>query len=116
MKQLTYVAAGGFVGTCLRFWLSHWFSSSHFPWGTLFVNWTGCFALAWLTARGRWSQETKLFLGTGLIGSYTTFSAFSAESLALPSLSTRFAYILFTLAGGMVLAWLGQVLGRRKPA
>lgn len=60
-----------------------------FPWGTLTVNVVGSLAMGvvvgWLAARqdGGWSQPLRLFLTTGILGGFTTFSAFSLDTVAL---------------------------------
>lgn len=81
------VALGAAVGALLRWQAGLWFNPlwSGFPLGTLLVNLLGGLgiglAMAWL---GRHPDEgLRLLLVTGLLGGFTTFSAFSAESLAL---------------------------------
>ncbi len=57
-----------------------------FPWGTLVVNLSGCFALGLLTGLAMYDGlpgTPRTVLGTGLIGAYTTFSTFSYETVAL---------------------------------
>jgi fluoride exporter len=60
-----------------------------FPWGTLVVNILGCFAMGaiagWLAFRAGegWSQPVRLFLTTGILGGFTTFSAFSLDAFLL---------------------------------
>ena len=60
-----------------------------FPWGTLVVNILGCFAMGaiagWLAFRAGegWSQPVRLFLTTGILGGFTTFSAFSLDAVVL---------------------------------
>jgi fluoride exporter len=60
-----------------------------FPWGTLVVNILGCFAMGaiagWLAFRAGegWSQPIRLFLTTGILGGFTTFSAFSLDAVLL---------------------------------
>ena len=60
-----------------------------FPWGTLVVNILGCFAMGaiagWLAFRAGegWSQPVRLFLTTGILGGFTTFSAFSLDAVLL---------------------------------
>jgi CrcB protein len=56
------------------------------PWWTVLVNLTGSFALAFLVALDGArapSHELRLFLGAGILGGYTTYSTFNAETLAL---------------------------------
>jgi CrcB protein len=85
------VTAGAIVGTPLRFFVSRvvgqWFGET-FPWGTLVVNVTGCFgmglAAAYAKAHGlSGTSEYWLLVATGFLGSYTTVSSFSLQTLAL---------------------------------
>ncbi len=84
------VAAGGALGAVLRFWLSGLvmrFAGAGWPWGTLAVNVLGGFAMGllagWLAGRAEGGQALRLFLGVGLLGGFTTFSAFSLEIMGL---------------------------------
>ena len=58
-----------------------------FPWATLCVNVSGCFAMGviagWFALRGQTGQSVRLFLTTGILGGYTTFSAFSLDAALL---------------------------------
>jgi CrcB protein len=89
MKHLLLVAAGGAIGSSLRHLVNmaslRWFGPN-FPWGTLAVNVLGCFAMGVLieliARRFGASQEMRLFIATGILGGFTTFSAFSGEVLA----------------------------------
>jgi CrcB protein len=80
-----FVGAAGFVGTVLRFGISQWFGAFNirFPLGTLFINVTGSFILGWFLTfvgmRGL-SDTTRLAIGVGFVGGYTTFSTFMYES------------------------------------
>ncbi|MBA4495416.1 fluoride efflux transporter FluC [Paenactinomyces guangxiensis] len=118
MKQICFVGVGGFIGTLLRFAVSRLLHQPGFPWGTLFVNWTGCFLLAWLlavnTRTGRISPEWQTGLGTGLLGSYTTFSAFSAETIQLGNWKWQAVYVAVSVIGGIALAVLGRTIGKEK--
>lgn len=91
--QLLGVAIGGALGGVTRFWLSGAIArrlGETFPWGTLVVNTTGAFAIgvlaALLTTRpGHVVLDTSLWaaLVIGVLGSYTTVSAFSLQTLSL---------------------------------
>lgn len=91
MTHLLFVALGGAVGASLRHLSGMFFLRTFgpgFPYGTLFVNVAGSFAMglfiAWLARRtGGASQELRLFLATGLLGGFTTFSAFSLDFATL---------------------------------
>lgn len=90
LSNILAVGCGGFVGAVLRYALSGWFQwrFPHFrPMGTLAVNLTGCFAIGLLMAvivgRSGFPPRWQLFLITGILGSLTTFSTFSYETLEL---------------------------------
>ena len=86
---LLVVASGGALGAVSRYLASGWVqdaSGSIFPWGTLAVNVAGSaflgFALVWLQSTVA-SAELRQFIAIGFLGSFTTFSTFSYEGLAL---------------------------------
>ena len=89
MNLIWYVALGSAVGGASRFALSNFIQqrAGVFPVGTLVVNVTGSLALGFLMryALGSTSvsPETRALLTTGFCGGYTTFSAFSYETIAL---------------------------------
>jgi CrcB protein len=89
MKIIFAIGTGSFIGGILRYLLSQFVQTkflSTFPFGTLTVNIIGCFLIGLvfgLTNRGNLTQEWRLFLATGLIGGFTTFSAFSNETVSL---------------------------------
>lgn len=113
------VAVGAAAGALLRWQAGVWFNPlwGGFPLGTLFVNLVGglCIGLtlAWL---GRHPDEgLRLLLVTGLLGGFTTFSAFSAESLALLEKGDLGGALFHTLAhviGALACAALGARLMR----
>ncbi len=86
MKMLLLASAGGAIGAGTRYAISAWFVSkglTGFPWATLFINVSGS-ALMGLTvgllmSRAELPVEARVFLATGILGGYTTFSAFSLE-------------------------------------
>jgi fluoride exporter len=93
MIEMLLVALGGALGACARFWLSGLVArrlGETFPWGTLVVNVSGALVIGLLAARFLTAEgiappwrETWLLLVTGLLGSYTTVSSFSLQTLAL---------------------------------
>ena len=89
MKIILAISAGSFIGGVFRYLLSVLVQSkttTHFPLGTLTVNIIGCFFIGIVIGffdKGQISNEWKLFLATGVIGGFTTFSAFSIETFAL---------------------------------
>ena len=89
MLKLLNIAFGGAIGAVLRYWvsgLSCKVFSGGFPWGTLIVNLIGSFiiGLIWgLLEIVTISQNIRLFIFIGLLGSFTTFSTFSLENFNL---------------------------------
>ena len=90
MKLLLAVALGGAVGALARFFCTNMFAKAlgaGFPYGTLFVNVAGSFAMAvvveLLAAKLSAHSELRAFLAVGLLGSFTTFSSFSHEVATL---------------------------------
>ena len=90
MTHIFLVAAGGALGSVLRYLVGLWtlrgFGPS-FPWGTLAVNVTGSFLIGVLSEaiarKFGASAEMRVFLITGILGGYTTFSAFSLDAITL---------------------------------
>lgn len=89
MTALLAVAAGGAVGAVARYLAAGWvqnLTGGFFPWGTFVVNAVGClllgFSLAWLQAT-LVSAEMRDLVTIGFLGSFTTFSTFSYETLAM---------------------------------
>ncbi|MDB6168615.1 MAG: crcB [Verrucomicrobia bacterium] len=117
------IALGGGLGSVTRFWLSEMISArmdSPFPWGTLVVNLTGCFAIGLLAfysgpgGRHFTSQEGRFLLLTGFCGGYTTFSAFSLQTLTLlrsGDTGRAAAYVVVSVALCLLGTWLGYRLG-----
>jgi len=90
MKALALVALGGGLGATFRYLLATALMrgvTGTFPFGTLAVNVLGCLLIglwAGLAARHHWmAGDLRLFLVTGVLGGFTTFSAFGLESLHL---------------------------------
>lgn len=124
MRLPLAVAAGGALGAPLRLAMSLWLPPhgiASFPWGTLACNLSGSLALGLWTgyalAHPGISQTWKEFVGTGLIGSYTTFSAFSLELVLLLQqgrMSDAALYFTVSLLAGLLLAAAGVGLMRRS--
>ena len=89
MINLIYVASGGAVGAVLRYLTSNFFRFyfPNFPIGTLFINFIGSFLIGILASnlesRGTSYIFIKYFLIIGILGSFTTFSTFSLETIQL---------------------------------
>jgi CrcB protein len=114
-----WIAAGAALGGMLRYFLSGAaarLAGETFPWGTLFVNVTGCVAIGFFVALtgpdGRFivPSHVRLFVMTGFCGGYTTFSTFSLETLRLLQ-DREWAYAGFNIAASVVLCLAGVWAG-----
>ena len=86
MPVLLWVAAGGAIGSAARYMVNVWSGrllGMEFPWHTLIVNIAGCFAVGLLVElmalKLNVGNEVRAFLTTGILGGFTTFSAFSLD-------------------------------------
>lgn len=118
MNQALLVALGGAVGSLARYGVglaaARWLGAG-FPWGTLLVNVLGGLLIGLLAARVTPEQEDmRLLLGVGALGGFTTFSAFSLETvrLAQQNAAVAAAYIAASLMLALGACWLGLTLGR----
>jgi len=118
MMNLLLVAAGGAIGAVARYGVglgaARWLGLA-FPWGTLAVNIVGGLAMGLLAARTGPDQEAlRLALGVGVLGGFTTFSAFSLETVKLmehqPGLAALYVIASVVLSVGA--CWLGLNIGR----
>ena len=115
MTPVLAVALGGALGSVARYLLvgqmARWLGPA-FPWGTLVVNVVGGLVIGLLAEAMalKWpvSPETRLFLITGVLGGFTTFSAFSLEAVALVERGA-FGAALAYVAASVVLS-VGAVL------
>jgi CrcB protein len=113
-----WVALGGALGSLARYGFARAWPAAPggFPVPTLTVNLIGSFAIGllyvWISARGGPAADSaRLFWMTGVLGGFTTYSAFALESTLLGFSAVGFAYIATTLVGCIALAWLGRVIG-----
>jgi CrcB protein len=116
------VAVGGMVGASARYGLSRLVPApaDGFPWTTLLVNVSGAFALgllaAMVIARRPHDRLLRPMLGTGVLGGYTTFSTLAVEADLLVKdgrAGVAAAYVLASVAAGLVAVAAGAVVGRR---
>ena len=122
MTQLFVVGFGGFIGAIARWGLSglvQRVAPYSFPLGTLLVNALGCLILGALmaAAEGReWlSEEGRLFLTIGILGSFTTFSTFGYDTVALfrgGDMPMALANVGLNLVVGLAAVLAGAVLAR----
>lgn len=124
ISKLVAVGVGGMLGSVLRFTVGEIVIASvgypRFPLATLIVNIVGCFLIGLIATASQhshyMSSEARLFLITGILGGFTTFSAFGLESYSLvragePSLA--FLNISLQLVGGLVAVALGVLTGSK---
>lgn len=109
-----YVALGGAAGSLCRHAIGLAFAGAGFPWGTLAVNWAGSALIGAAHGLGL-EGGTRLLLVTGFLGGFTTFSAFSLETVTLAERSAPLAalYVAASVAGGLLLFWLASGAVRR---
>ncbi|WP_159636845.1 fluoride efflux transporter CrcB [Sphingobacterium composti Ten et al. 2007 non Yoo et al. 2007] len=116
MKILLAIGLGSFIGGICRYLLSqiiHIKTESLFPMSTFIVNIIGSFAIGLvfaLAAKGDISKEFQLFLATGVLGGFTTYSAFSNETFILMRdghLVFALIYILTSITIGLLATFLG---------
>lgn len=125
MTRLLIVAAGGALGAMARYgvgvWAARLFPTAHWPWGTLAVNVAGGLLMGlltgWLAFRGGAHGETlRLFAAVGVLGGFTTFSAFSLET-ALMIERRQFAlaggYVALSVVLAVAALFIGLMVARR---
>jgi CrcB protein len=113
-KDILLVAIGGAIGAILRYLIASWVPDEVFPWGTLSVNLVGSFLLGCLacavTIQGVISNDMMLLLGVGILGSFTTLSTYSVDTINMfesKMWGQLFAYIFSTAIIGPILAYGG---------
>jgi fluoride exporter len=114
------VALGGASGAVLRLLVSAAIGAHHlFPWATLAINIAGSFAIGLLWggyAQTEWFQQWgRMLLVVGLLGGFTTFSAFSLETMNLLQsgrIASGFSYVLASMLGCLLSVFLGERLGQ----
>jgi CrcB protein len=122
MVNIALVAIGGAIGSVFRYLVGVWsmrLAGPSFPWGTLTVNVVGSFLIGLLVElvarRLNASTEMRLFLVTGVLGGFTTFSSFSLDAVALferSALGLSAVYIIASLVVSIAAVFAGLALGR----
>lgn len=119
VRTLGLVIAGGAVGVLAREMLLVPVDARSLPWATLAVNIAGSLLLGvvvgWLDDR---HPQARAFLGTGVMGGFTTYSSFAVASAAFigadpGALGPAALLIAASVLGGVVAAFVGLVIGRR---
>lgn len=112
------VAAGGAIGAAARYGATTAWPTppDGFPWATLAVNVTGCLAIGLLLGVDR-HPRVRAFLGTGVLGGYTTFSTYAVETTDLWQADRPWhavAYLLLTVVAALAAVRLGMLAARRR--
>ena len=119
MRNLFFVGIGGFIGALLRYLVSGYVQNLSqrvdFPYGTLVVNVVGCFVLGILSqmVEMQWdiTAELRLLLMVGMLGSFTTYSTFSNETVTLIQ-DQRIFLAMMNIGTHLFLGLLAVMLGR----
>ena len=117
MKLLLLACVGGAIGAGVRFALTQWLAAkgwTAYPWATLAINVSGSvlmgLTVGLIAARATPGPELRVFLATGILGGYTTFSAFSLEVWQLAERGEPGAAAAY-IAGSVMLSIAGLGLG-----
>jgi CrcB protein len=111
---LGVVALGGIIGSLARYGLTEAFphGTGEFPWATFATNVLGCFAIGVLLARltPRSHPLLRPFLGTGILGGFTTFSTFAVdtEKLLPEHVVVALVYFFGTMTAALLAALIGE--------
>ena len=115
-RSVLLLSVGGMAGTLARAAVSLWAArrwGAGFPWGTLIVNASGCFViglLGTLCQRGTLGQEFRTAAVVGMLGAFTTFSAFSFETWGLAQ-AGNWGGALLNAGGSLVAGFAALALG-----
>ena len=122
MRLLLLAVAGGALGSGARYLVNVWAARSlgaGFPWSTLIVNVVGCAAMGILAEvvmhRLDGSPAWRAFLATGILGGFTTFSAFALDFAALTrtgELAPALIYVALSVALSLAGVFAGLAIGR----
>ncbi len=120
-KFIAIVSGGGIGAICrhLTFLATQKLFGPNFPGGTLTANMTGCFLIGFLWSLfegSRLSNEWRLFIFTGFLGAFTTFSTFARESTQLmieKEWKTAFIYLSISNILGVILVFTGYLLAKK---
>ena len=124
MTRFLIVAAGGALGAVARYGvgtLAGRLGASHWPWGTLTVNVVGGLLMGaltgWLAFRGGLHAESiRLFAAVGILGGFTTFSAFSLETALMiekRQLALAGGYVAASVVLSILALFIGLMVARR---
>ena len=127
-RPVAVAAAGGALGAMARYAVDLAAEGLGYslPWATLTINLVGCLLMgvlvSYVLAHPARHQLWRPFLGAGVLGGFTTFSAFAGDAVLLAdegAWAAGAAYVVATLVGGLIAVWAGYELGhalrRRRP-
>ncbi len=117
MPTVLWVAFGGAIGSAARYGVNVWSGrmlGTDFPWHTFIVNVLGCFTIgalvAFMALKLNVGSETRSFLTTGILGGFTTFSAFSLDFALLVERKSYGAAVAYG-AGSVLLSLIAVFAG-----
>lgn len=122
MFNVLLVALGGGLGAAGRFGVSLAMPAraGEWPWATFLINVTGSLLIGllagWLATRGEAGEPWRLFLGVGVIGGFTTFSAYSLETMRIIERSDwvgASTYSIGSVVVGLIAVGLGLLVAKR---
>lgn len=121
LKNLLLVGLGGAIGSMLRYTAGLLIDARSFPWPAFVVNIIGSFVIglvfAMSTRDEAFLNNWKLFLGTGICGGFTTFSAFSLDNMELlqsGKVGLAFIYIAVSILLGIAAVFFGYQMMRNS--
>ena len=122
MALTLWIGLGGALGAVLRHFMNIWIArmaGSDFPWHTMVINISGSFVMGLLITMMalRWNvgNDLRAFLTTGILGGYTTFSAFSLDFAVLverKAYTLAGAYALGSVVISLIAIFVGMALAR----
>ena len=122
MQKTILIGLAGLVGTLLRYWLSGFVARQYgetFPWGTMAVNLIGCFVtgVVFYLSEERFliNPAVRTIVLIGLLGGFTTFSAYGLQTFTLlrdGQLGLATLNVAVSNVAGLLLVWVGYVLGK----
>lgn len=122
MLNILLVALGGAIGSVGRYLVGLWgvrLAGANFPWGTLTVNVAGAFLIGLMAEviarRFNASPEMRVFIVTGIIGGFTTWSSFTLDAVVLferGAVGLAAVYLMASLMVSFLAIFAGLALGR----
>lgn len=115
---IVFIGLGGAIGATMRYGVALLFAEQSFPYETMIVNILGCFVLGFLSNHGsikkKLPQPVLLAINTGIIGSFTTFSTFTVETIHLitDQIVAGFIYLFGSIVFGVLGSFAGYFLAK----